>query len=166
VQSFVGTIADWIAQHKGPISYDKTLLVPAGQAIMYGLETSMRSSFVSVMDFVSQMADMMAGAFGASKMYIAGKDASKGLADGLLANKSTIAAAYSDLGSLAPTSLGHLSVTGTGAAGGADRSSGTGAVMAPGAVQVSVTTAATDPNIVASKVSDTIDDALARFSAL
>jgi phage-related protein len=166
VQSFVGTIADWIAQHKGPISYDKTLLVPAGQAIMYGLETSMRSSFVSVMDFVSQMADMMAGAFGSSKMYIAGKDASQGLADGLLANKSTIAAAYSDLGSLAPTSLGRIAVTGTGAAGGADRSSGTGAVMAPGAVQVSVTTAATDPNIVASKVSDTIDDALARFSAL
>jgi phage-related protein len=166
VQNFVGTIAQWIADHKGPISYDRTLLVPAGEAIMSGLETSMKDKFGNVMDFVSSMASMMASAFNHSDMYIAGKNASQGLADGLLANKSTIAAAYSNLGTFAtgdPAGLGTLKI-----ARGDDRSSGTTAShsFAPGAVQVAVTTQATDAGLVASKVTDSLDDAFARFSGL
>lgn len=114
-----------------------------------------------VEDASTSMAEKALGAFGHSTMYLAGKNASQGLADGLLANKSTIAAAYSNLGTFgAGNSLGKLSITAD------DRSSGAGAGrgMAAGAVQVSVTTAATDPNLVASKVSDTLDDAFARFS--
>ncbi|WP_425234053.1 hypothetical protein, partial [Streptococcus suis] len=34
VKSFVGGIAGWIAKNKGPISYDRVLLKPAGLAIM------------------------------------------------------------------------------------------------------------------------------------
>lgn len=41
VKSFVGGIADWIAAHKGPLSYDAVLLKPAGEAIMEGLRRSM-----------------------------------------------------------------------------------------------------------------------------
>lgn len=53
VQSFVGGIADWIRAHKGPISYDRRLLIPAGKAIMKGLNTGLISSFEEVKDTVS-----------------------------------------------------------------------------------------------------------------
>jgi phage-related protein len=167
VTNFVGGIAGWIAANKGPISYDKTLLVPAGQAIMGGLESSMKGAFGPVMDFVTSMAGMMAGAFDKSEMYVAGQNASSGLADGLLANKSKITAAYANLGTFATgASLGSINVTGT---PGADRSSGTpgkSVTLGPGAVSLQVTTAATDPNIVASKVTDSLDDAFARFTSI
>nr|DAX63797.1 MAG TPA: minor tail protein [Caudoviricetes sp.] len=56
VQSFVGGIASWIRQHKGPISYDAKLLIPAGNAIMGGLNQGLQNSFWSVQKTVSGMA--------------------------------------------------------------------------------------------------------------
>lgn len=41
VTGFVAGLAPWIAENKGPLSYDRRLLVPAGKAIMGGLRTSM-----------------------------------------------------------------------------------------------------------------------------
>lgn len=56
VKNFVGGIAGWIKSHKGPISYDRKLLIPAGNAIIGGLNTSMIQSFKDVKANVLSMA--------------------------------------------------------------------------------------------------------------
>lgn len=52
VTSFISGIAEWIAQHKGPISYDRKLLIPAGLAIMEGLDEGLRDRFKDVRDTI------------------------------------------------------------------------------------------------------------------
>lgn len=56
VKNFVGGIAGWIKSHKGPISYDRKLLIPAGNAIIGGLNKSMVESFKDVKSNVLSMA--------------------------------------------------------------------------------------------------------------
>lgn len=64
VKSFVGGIASWIKEHKGPISYDKKLLIPAGKAIMTGFGNALNDHFAdvktSVSSFAGQISDVMA----------------------------------------------------------------------------------------------------------
>jgi phage-related protein len=64
VKSFVGGIGDWIVQHKGPLPYDRKLLVKNGLAVMQSLDTGLRSGFEPVMGYVSSMAGQLADAFG------------------------------------------------------------------------------------------------------
>ncbi len=56
VKSFVGGIADWIKEHKGPIEYDRKLLIPAGNAIMDSLNKGLTNKFKAVKDTVSSIA--------------------------------------------------------------------------------------------------------------
>ncbi|QEA51439.1 tape measure protein [Leuconostoc lactis] len=64
VKSFVGGIASWIKQHKGPISYDRKLLIPAGKAIMTGFGNALEDHFsdvkTSVSSFAGQISEVMA----------------------------------------------------------------------------------------------------------
>lgn len=60
VKSFVGGIASWIKEHKGPISYDRRLLIPAGNAIMTGLNSGLVEQFKTVQRNVGNMAGAIA----------------------------------------------------------------------------------------------------------
>lgn len=63
VKNFVGGIANWIEAHKGPISYDKKLLIPAGQSIMAGLNKGLNESFRNVQKNISSMGDRLSTNF-------------------------------------------------------------------------------------------------------
>ncbi|HES7639315.1 TPA: hypothetical protein VO784_000787 [Streptococcus pyogenes] len=101
VKSFVSGIANWIAEHKGPISYDRVLLKPAGKAIMGGLNTSLIDCFKEVKSNVSGMADDLASTMTGKSLSL-GIDAKPSVtADDLLSSnistKTTVGSATSDL---------------------------------------------------------------------
>lgn len=62
VKSFVGGIGSWIKKHKGPISYDRKLLIPAGVAIMTGFNEGLQNQFSVVQKGVSNMAGAVSDA--------------------------------------------------------------------------------------------------------
>ena len=57
VTDFVGSIAGWIAEHKGPISYDRRLLIPHGNAIMDSLQEGLQLGFRGVKTTVQAIAE-------------------------------------------------------------------------------------------------------------
>lgn len=63
VKSFVSGIGDWIVKHKGPLSYDKVMLKPAGLAIMQGFDKSLRQGWKDVQKTVNGMNAQINGGF-------------------------------------------------------------------------------------------------------
>lgn len=63
VKSFVSGIGDWIVKHKGPLSYDKVMLRPAGQAIMQGFDKSLKAGWKDVQKTVNGMNAQINGGF-------------------------------------------------------------------------------------------------------
>ena len=55
VTKWVGGIATWIKTHKGPVSLDGRLLIPAGKAIMSGFLTGLKSGAGKAWDFVTKI---------------------------------------------------------------------------------------------------------------
>ena len=62
VKSFVSGIGKWIKAHKGPISVDRRLLIPAGHAIMNGLGNGLVDGFSDVQKSVLAMNQQIANA--------------------------------------------------------------------------------------------------------
>ncbi len=64
VYNFVSGIAGKIASLKGPLPYDRRVLIPNGQALMESLYTGLSQGFGDVESLVSGMADTLAGDLG------------------------------------------------------------------------------------------------------
>lgn len=60
IESWVSGLAGWIKAHKGPISYDRRLLIPAGQAIMHGLNRGLVNGFDNVQSTILDITDSIA----------------------------------------------------------------------------------------------------------
>lgn len=63
VTDFVGGIAGWIRDHKGPIEYDRKLLIPAGNAIMGSLDHGLKDGFKDVKQTIGGMAGEISDVF-------------------------------------------------------------------------------------------------------
>lgn len=63
VKSFVSGIGDWIVRHKGPLSYDRVMLKPAGLAIMRGFDKSLKEGWRDVQRTVNGMNAQINGGF-------------------------------------------------------------------------------------------------------
>ena len=58
-RSWVKEVAVWIDKNKGPISYDRKLLVPHGNAVMDGFLGGLKDGFTDVQRFISQVAGLI-----------------------------------------------------------------------------------------------------------
>lgn len=56
ITSSVSNMAKWIKDHKGPVSYDRRLLIENGAALMTGLNRGIQTGWRNVMDNISSMA--------------------------------------------------------------------------------------------------------------
>jgi phage-related protein len=56
VTGFVGSVGGWIASHKGPLDYDRQLLIPHGNAVMAGFNEGLTTGFAKAQLNISGMA--------------------------------------------------------------------------------------------------------------
>jgi phage-related protein len=64
VKNFFGGIANWIQAHKGPLEFDRQLLVPHGNAVLEGFLHGLKQQMGPLESFLAGVSDTVAGAFG------------------------------------------------------------------------------------------------------
>ncbi len=82
ITSSVSNMAQWIKDHKGPVSYDKKLLIENGSALMAGLNQGIQTGWRNVMDNISSMAGTIQGVINDDYSDI-GWQIGLGISDGL-----------------------------------------------------------------------------------
>lgn len=88
VKNFISGIGSWIASHKGPLSYDRELLVPHGAAIMAGFNDSLMTGFGKVQGNVAGMADQLSSLVQSPTITVLGGTTSGGRASGVVSDSS------------------------------------------------------------------------------
>jgi phage-related protein len=160
VTDFVGGIAQWIADNKGPLSYDRVLLEPAGKAIMEGLDNGLKSRMDPLLNtlqtITAAVTDTVTADLSKSVMYSTGRDAAQGLADGLKANRASVHTALGNLGAFTMPSS-QITVGGSFAGSAVGRPTtevtpGRSVTIAEGAIKIETPTQS--PELVAAKVID------------
>lgn len=107
VMSFVSGIGDWIVRHKGPISYDRVMLKPAGLAIMRGFDKSLKDGWRGVQKTIDGMNAKLSGgfdvAFATAGMSMPdavgsfGDDVAKDVSDGIRSGLDGVRAVVKDM---------------------------------------------------------------------
>lgn len=92
---YLGTfIPKWIIDNKGPVAYDATILVPAGQAVMDGFGKGLRDGFSQITGFVKEVGPSLSEFI--SDEAFSGRTA-KVMADIAIGKTPDIEAAFGDL---------------------------------------------------------------------
>lgn len=68
-KKFVHGIANWIKEHKGPISYDRRLLIPHGTAVMQGFHEGLKNEFGNVQRSIGDMTASIGNTSVSSPMF-------------------------------------------------------------------------------------------------
>lgn len=90
ITSSVSNMAKWIKDHKGPVSYDRRLLIENGSAIMAGLNQGIQTGWRKVMDNISNMAGTIQDVINYDYSNI-GWQIGLGISDGLNSSQDKVA---------------------------------------------------------------------------
>ena len=90
ITSNVSNMAKWIKDHKGPVSYDRRLLIENGSAIMAGLIQGIQTGWRKVMDNISNMAGTIQDVINDDYSDI-GWQIGLGISDGLNSSQDKVA---------------------------------------------------------------------------
>lgn len=82
ITSSVSNMAQWIKDHKGPVSYDRKLLIENGSALMAGLNQGIQAGWRNVTDNISTMAESIQDVIADDSSNI-GWQIGLGISDGL-----------------------------------------------------------------------------------
>nr|DAX49115.1 MAG TPA: tail tape measure protein [Caudoviricetes sp.] len=82
ITSSVSNMAQWIKDHKGPVSYDRKLLIENGSALMAGLNQGIQAGWRNVMNNISTMAESIQDVIADDSSNI-GWQIGLGISDGL-----------------------------------------------------------------------------------